>query len=165
MDSASRLQPPCGAREKNAPAVLAVGKCFVTDMGAPRIFRTDMNGMFVDYCSSLGIASVFTAPRTPRQNGPVESAIFRAFKVGGVHAARLGVPQLFPGARLEETRGCTDAAGTSLWLDSLLWVSECFNRAATSMNEEWLSPHKGLLRKPPAAATDCLKALFGDHYA
>ena len=96
--------------------------------------------MFVDYCNSLGIRRELTAPYTPQQNGPVESAISRAFKAG--HAARLGVAQIYPDIRLEEVRGCTDAAGTSLWLESLLWASECFNRSATSVNNEWLSPHE-----------------------
>ena len=130
VDSASRLQRPYGVREKSAAAI-------------PRAFRTDngteySNSMFADFCNGLGICREFTAPYTPQQNGPVESAISRAFKAG--HAARLGVPQLYPGTRLEEIRGCTDAAGTSLWLESLLWASECYNRAATSVNDEWLSP-------------------------
>ena len=115
------------------------------DTGVPRAFRTDSgaeysNSIFVDFCNGLGIRREFTAPYTPQQNGPVESAISRAFKAG--HAARLGVPQLYPDIRLEETRGCTDAAGTSLWLESLLWASECYNRVATSVNNEWLSPHE-----------------------
>ena len=64
----------------------------------------------------------------------------RDFKAGP--AARLEVPQLYPDIRLEETQGCTDAAGTSLWLKSLLWASECYNRAAISVNDKWLSPHE-----------------------
>ena len=145
VDSASRLQRPCGVREKSAAAILSVVKRFVADMGAPRAFRTDSgteysNIMFVDFCNGLGIRREFTAPYTPQQNGPVESAILRAFKAG--HAARLGLPQLYPDTRLEEIRGCTDAAGTSLWLESLLWASEFYNRAATSVNDEWLSPHE-----------------------
>ena len=98
------------------------------------------NSIFVDFCNGLEIRLEFTAPYTPQQNGPVESAISRDFKAG--HAARLGVPQLYPDIRLEEIRGCTDTAGTSLWLESLLWASECYNRAATSVNDEWLSPHE-----------------------
>ena len=114
-------------------------------MGVPRAFRTDngteySNSMFADFCNGLGIRREFTAPYTPQQNGPVESAISRAFKAG--HAARLGVPQLYPDIRLEKILGCTDATGTSLWLESLLWASECYNRTATSMNDEWLSPHE-----------------------
>ena len=145
VDSASRLQRPYGVREKSAAAILSVVKRFVADMGVPRAFRTDngteySNSMFVDFCNGLGIRREFTAPYTPQQNGPVESAISRAFKAG--HAARLGVPQLYPDIRLEEIRGCTDAAGTSLWLESLLWASECYNRAATSVNDEWFSPHE-----------------------
>ena len=130
---------PYGVREKSAAAILSVLKRFVADMQVPRAFRTD-NGteysksMFVDFCNGLGIRREFTAPYTSQQNGPVESAISRAFKAG--HAARLGVPQLYPDIHLEEIRSCTDAAGTSLWLESLLWASECYNRAATSVNDE-----------------------------
>ena len=114
-------------------------------MRVPRTFRTDngteySNSMFVDFCNDLRIRRQFTAPSTPQQSGPVESAISRAFKAG--HAARLGLPQLYPDIRLEEIRGCTDAAGTSLWLESLIWASECYNRAATSVNDEWLFPHE-----------------------
>ena len=145
VDSASRLQRPYGVREKSAAAILSVVKRFVADMGVPCAFRTDngteySNSMFVDFCDGRGIRREFTALYTPQQNGPVESAISRAFKA--VHAARLGVPQLYPDIRLEEIRSCTDAAGTSLWLESLLWASECYNRAAASVNHEWLSPHE-----------------------
>ena len=143
--SALRLQRPYGVREKSAAAILSVVKRFVAEMGVPRAFRTEngteySNSMFVDFCNGLGIRRESTAPYTPQQNRPVESAISRAFKAG--HAARLGVPQLYPDIRLEEIRGCTDAAGTSLCLESLLWASESYNRAATSVNDEWLSPHE-----------------------
>ena len=145
VDSASRLQRPYGVREKSAAAILSVVKRFAADIGVPRAFHTDngteySNSMFVDFCNGLGIRRELTAPYTPQQNGPVESAISRAFRAG--HAARLGVPQLYPNIRLEEIRGCIDAAGTSLWLESLLWASECYNGAATSVNDEWLSPHE-----------------------
>ena len=95
--------------------------------------------MVVDFCNGLGIRREFSAPYTPQQNGSVESTISRAFKTG--HTARLGVPQLYPYIRLGEVRSCTDAAGTSLWLGSLLWALECLNRAAISVNDEWLSYH------------------------
>ena len=90
VDSASRLQWPYGVREKSAAAILSVVKRFVADMGVPRTFRTDnateySNSMFVDFCNGLGIRREFMAPYTPQQNGPVESAISRAFKAG--HAA------------------------------------------------------------------------------
>ena len=95
VDSASRLQRPYGVREKSAATILSVVKRFVADMGVPRAFRTDngteySNSMFVDFCNGLGIRREFTAPYTPQQNGPGESAISRALKPG--HAARLGVP-------------------------------------------------------------------------
>ena len=51
--------------------------------------------------------------------------------------------------RLEGVRGCTDAAGTSLGLESLLSPSECFNRAAASVTNEWLSPHESFYGSPP----------------
>ena len=145
VDSAPRPQRPYGVGVKSAAAIFSVVKRFVADMGVQRAFCTDngtehSNSMFVNFCNGLGIRREFTAPYTPQQNGPVESAISRAFEAG--HAARLGVPQLYPDIRLEEIQGCTDAAGTSLWLESLLWASECYNRAATSVNDEWLSPHK-----------------------
>ena len=145
VDKASRLQRPYGMRDKSAAAIISVVKRFGEDMGVPRAFRTDngteySNSMFVDFCDGRGIRREFTAPYTPQQNGPVENAISRTFKAG--HTARFGVPQLYPDVRLEEIRGCTDAARTSLWLESLLWASECYNRAATSVNDEWLSPHE-----------------------
>ena len=123
----------------------SVVKCFVADMGVPRAFRIDngteySNSMFVNFCNGPGIRREFMAQYTPQQNGPVESAISRAFKAG--YAAQLGVPQLYQDIRLEEIRGCIDAAGTSLWLESLLWTSDCYNRAATSVNDEWLSPYE-----------------------
>ena len=143
VDSASRLQRPYGAGEKSAAAIFSVVKRFVADMGVPRAFRTDngaeySNSMSVDFCNGLGVRREFMAPYTPRQNGPVESAISRAFKAG--HVARLGVPQLYPDIRLEEIRGCTDAAGSSLWLESLLWASECYNRAVTSVKQRVAFP-------------------------
>ena len=152
VDSASRLQRPYGVREKSAAAILSVVKRFVADMGVPRAFRTDngteySNGVFVDFCNGLGIRREFTAPYMPQQNRPVESAISGAFKAG--HAARLRVSQLYPDIRLEEIMGCTDAAGTSLWLESLLWASECYNRAAISVNDEWLSPRESFYGTRP----------------
>ena len=99
---------------KSAAPISSVVKHFVADMEVPRAFRTNngteySNSMFVDFCNGLGIRREFTAPYMPQENGPVESAISRALKPG--HAARLGVPQLYPGIRLEEIWGCPDAAG------------------------------------------------------
>ena len=145
INSASRLPRPYGSREKSATAIFSVVKRFVAGMGVPRAFRTDSgtedsNSVFVNFCNGLRIRREFTAPYTPQQNEPVESAISRAFKYG--HAARLGVPQLYPDICLEEVRGYTDAAGTSLWLELLVWRTDCFNRATRSANDEWLSPHE-----------------------
>ena len=152
VDSASRLERPYRAREKSTAVFRSVEKRLVADMGVPRAFRTDngteySNSMLVNFCNDLGIRREFTAPYTPHQNRSVESAISQAFKAG--HAGRLGVPQLYPDIRLEEVRGCIDAARTSLWLESLLWASDCYNRAATSVNDEWLFPHSSFYGSRP----------------
>ena len=107
IDSASRLQQPYGAREKSAAVMFSFVKRFVADMGVSRAFRADngtefSNSMSVDFCNGLGVRREFTAPCTPQQSEPVESAISRTFKAG--HATRLGVPQLYPDIRLEEIR-------------------------------------------------------------
>ena len=146
VDSASRLQRPYGTRDKTAAAIFGVVmKRFIADMGVPRAFKSDngreyTNHSFVEFCNNLGIRRELTAPYTPHQNGPVESALWRAFKAG--HAARLGISNIYPDIRVNEVRGSTDAAATSLWMESLLWASECFNRSATAANDGWLSPHE-----------------------
>ena len=112
---------------------------FVADIGVPRAFRTDngaeyTNSTFVEYCSSLQIRRELTAPYTPQQNGPVESGLSRAIKVG--HAARIEVNRLFPDVHLEKLKGGRDPDGSSLW------ASEGFNPSATTPNSGMLSPHE-----------------------
>ena len=131
VDSASRLQRPYGTRDKSAEAIVAVVKHFIADMGVPRAFRSDnsseyTNRSFVKFCINLGIRHKFTAPYTPQQNGPVESAISSVLKAG--NAARLGVPKIYPDIRLKEVKGFMDASARSPWIESLLWASKCFNR-------------------------------------
>ena len=80
VDSASGFQRPYGTRDKSATAILAVIKQFVSDMEVPRAFRSDnatehTNHSFVEYCNNLGIRRELTAPYTPQQNDPVESAL------------------------------------------------------------------------------------------
>ena len=145
VDSASRLQRPYGTRDKTVAAIFAVVKRFIADMGVPRAFRSDngaeyINHSFVEYCNNLGVRRELTAPYTPQQNGPVESALWRGFKAG--HAARLGIKKNYPDIRVNEAKRSTDGVATSLWVESLLWASECFNRSATAANDGWLSPHK-----------------------
>ena len=43
---------------------------------------------------------------------------------------------------MNEVNGSTDAAATSLWVESLLWASEYFNRSASAPNDGCLSPHE-----------------------
>ena len=143
--SASHCQRPYGTGDKSTAAILAVVKRFIADMGVPQAFLSDngaeyTNLSFVEYCNNLGIRRELTAPYTPQQNGPVESALWRAYKAG--HAARLGVSNIYPDIRLEEAAGCTDAAATGLWMESLLWATECFNRTATAANDGWLSRYE-----------------------
>ena len=145
VDSASRFQRPYGTRDKSALAILGVVQRFVADMGVPRAFRTDngteyTNSSFVEYCNGLQIRRELTAPYTPQQNGPVESGLLRAIKAG--HAARIEVNRLFPDVHLDQLKGVRDPDGTSLWMESVLWASEGFNRSATTANAGMLSPHE-----------------------
>ena len=145
VDSASRFQRPYGTRDKSASAILGVVQRFVADMGVPRAFRTDngteyTNSAFVEYCNGLQIRRELTAPYTPQQNGPVESGLSRAIKAG--HAARIEVNRLFPDVHLDQLKGVRDPDGTSLWMESVLWASEGFNRSATTANAGMLSPHE-----------------------
>ena len=137
--------PAYGTRDKSASAILGVVQRFVADMGLPRAFRTDngteyTNSDFVEYCNSLQIRRELTAPYTPQQNAPVESGLSRALKAG--HAARLEVNKLFPDVHLEQLKGVRDPDGASLWMESVLWASEGFNRSATTANSGMLSPHE-----------------------
>ena len=145
VDSASRFQRPYGTRDKSASAILGVVQRFVADMGVPRAFRTDngteyTNSAFVEYCNGLQIRRELTAPYTPQQNGPVESGLSRAIKAG--HAARIEVNRLFPDVHLDKLKGVRDPDGTGLWMESVLWASEGFNRSATTANAGMLSPHE-----------------------
>jgi transposase InsO family protein len=152
VDSASRFQRPYGTRDKSASAILGVVRRFVADMGVPKSFRTDngteyTNSAFVDYCNNLRIRRELTAPYTPQQNGPVESGLSRAIKAG--HAARLEVNRLFPNVHLERLKGVRDPDGSSLWMESVLWASEGFNRSATTANSGMLSPYEVFYRRRP----------------
>ena len=148
VDSASHFQHPYGTRDKNAPVILGVVKRFVADMGIPRAFRTDngaeyTNSTFVDYCNGLGILRELTVPHTLQQNGPVESGLSRATKVG--REQRLEVNKFFPDIHLEKLKGVRDMDGSSLWIESVLWASKGFNRSVTTANSSMLSPHEVFL--------------------
>ena len=131
VDSASRLQRPYGTRDKSAAAILAVVKRFITDMGVLQASRSAngaeyTNHLFVERCNNLGIRRESTALYTPQQSG------------GERTLESLQDPDI----RLDEVTGSTDAEATSLWMESLLWASECFNRSATAANDGWFSPHE-----------------------
>ena len=143
--SASRFQRPHGTRDKSVSTIFGVVKRFVADMGVPRAFRTDnvakyTNSTFVDYCNGLGIHHELTPPYTPQQNGPVESGLSRAIKAG--HAARLEVKKIFPDVHLEKLKEVRDSDGSSLWMESVLWASEGFNRSLTTSNSAIPFPHE-----------------------
>ena len=156
VGSVSRFQLPYGARDKSASAILGVVKRFVADIGVPRAFRTDngaeyTNSTFVEYCNGLGIRHALTAPYTPQQNDPVESGLSRAIKAG--HAARLEINKLFPDVHHERLKRDRDSDGSSLWMESVLWVSEGFNRSAITANSGILSPHEVFVGgHPPMSA-------------
>ena len=164
VDSASRFQRPYGTRDKSESAILGVVQRFVADIGVPRAFRTDngtkyTNSAFVEYCNSLQIRRELTAPYTPQQNGPVESGLSRAIKAG--HAARIEMNRLFPGVRLEQLKGVRDPDGTSLWMESVLWASEGFNRSATTENGCMLSPYETFYgSRPPMPALLFCKPVY-----
>ena len=145
VDSVSRFQRPYGTRDKSASAILGVVQRFGADMGVHRAFRTDngaelTNSAFVEYCNSLQIRRELTAPYTPQQNGPVESGLYRAIKAG--HAVRIEMNRRFPDVHLERLKGVRDPDGTSLWMESVLWASEGFNRSATTTTSGVLSPYE-----------------------
>ena len=134
---------------KSAATILAVVKRFTADMGVVRALRSDngaqhTNRSFVEYGDDVGIRQELTAPYTPQQNDPVESAFWTAYKAG--HTERLGVWDIYPDIRLEDAKGSTDVATASSWMESLLWASERFNRSATAANDGWLSPMRSCMR-------------------
>ena len=73
------------------------------------------------------------------KNGPVKSALTRTIKTG--LAARNEVNQPFYDVYLERVKGVRDRVETIVWLESVLWVAEAFNRYATSINAGMLFPH------------------------
>ena len=156
--SCSWTAPPASSTH-TAPA-----KRFIADMGVPQAFGCDngaenTNHSFMEYCNNLGIRRELTAPYTPQQNGPVESALWTSFKEGP--AARLGVSKIYPDIHLNEVAGSTDAEATSLWMESLLWASECFSWSATAVNDGWLSPHEILYgNRPPMALLPCFQPAY-----
>ena len=152
VDSASRWQRPYGMRAKSDTVKYV--KRFLADMngmGTPGCFRTDGGGEFTsrefaEFCDAAGIRREYTAPDTPKQNGVVESAIWRAFKGG--HAARRHIKSN-PHVELSTIPGM-DTDGHRLWLSSTIWASACFNRSATKANTGWASPHETFFgAKPP----------------
>ena len=122
------LSPPALPRHPRQECAhfLVVVKRFFADMGVPRAFP----------------------PYTPQQNGPVESALGRAYKEG--HAVRLKVSNIYQDIHLEDVKGLTDTVATSLWMESLLRASECFNRTATVGNDGWISPHESFYGSRPS---------------
>ena len=125
-------------------------------MGVPRAFRADngteyTNSAFVECCNGLQIRRELTAPYTPQQNGPVESGLSRAIKAG--HAALIEVNRLFPDVHLDQLKGVQDPDGTSLWMESVLWASEGFNRSTTTANVGMLSPYEVFYGSRPPMPT------------
>ena len=145
VGSASYLQGPYGARDKSASAILGVVKYFAADMEVPRAFRTDngaeyISSTFVDNRNGFRIRRELTDPHALQQNGSVESELSRDVKAGQV--ARLEVNNLFPDIHLVRLNRVRNLDGLSLWIESVLWASEGFNRSARTANSGMLSPHE-----------------------
>ena len=89
----------------------------------------------------------------------MESGLSQAIKAG--HAARNEVNRLFPDVRLERLKGVRDPDGTSLWMESVLWASEGFNRSATTANSGMLSPYEVFYgSRPPMPALPFGKPVY-----
>ena len=163
VNSVFRLQQPYGTRDKSASVILVV-KRFVADTGISGALQTNngleyINRTFTEYCDGLGIRRELTALYTPQRNGPVESSLARTTKAG--LAARLEVNKIFLDAHLERVKGVRDRVGSNLWLESVLWVAEAFNRSAASANEDMLSPHEVFDRgRPPMPLLPCSMSAY-----
>ncbi|CAB1101212.1 unnamed protein product [Ectocarpus sp. CCAP 1310/34] len=152
VDSFSRWMKLYGMRRKSD--TLAFVKKFLADMsgtGVPRAFRMDNGGEFIGrdfiaFCDNAGIRRTYTAPGTPQQNGPAESAIWRVNKAG--HAARLEAPRLFPKIDFTRVPGF-GRDGERLWLESCHWAAGGFNRSPTKANVGYKSPHELFTGRPP----------------
>ncbi|CAB1102000.1 unnamed protein product [Ectocarpus sp. CCAP 1310/34] len=137
VDSFSRWMKLYGMRRKSD--TLAFVQKFLADMsgtGVPRSFWMDNGGEFVSrdfiaFCDNAGIRRTYTAPGTPQQNGPAESAIWRVNKAG--HAARLEAPRLFPKIDFTRVPGF-GRDGERLWRESCHWAAGGFNRSPTKAN-------------------------------
>ena len=71
VGGASRLQRPYGTRDTSAPAIFAVVKRFVVEMGVLGAFLADHgseynNRTFTEYCDGVGIHRELTAPFMPQ---------------------------------------------------------------------------------------------------
>ena len=89
----------------------------------------------------------------------MESGLSRAIKAG--HAARIEVNRLFPDVHLERLKGIRDPDGSSLWMESVLWVSEGFNRSASTANSGMLSPHEVFFgSRPPMRVLSFCKPVY-----
>ena len=153
VDDASRLQRPYRARDKSSPAILAVVKRFVGDMGVSRAFRANNGSQFTnrpytEYCDGLEIRRELTAPYTLKQNGSVESALAKIMKAA--MAARLEVSKTFQDVHPERVKGVRDRVKGETITRVLLWAIEIFNFSKPSVNVGMLSLYKAFYgRRPP----------------
>ena len=120
--------------------------------GDIKVIRVDMGTEWTSYpfrmfCASAGIRIEYTAPNTPQQNAPVESAIWRLMKGGTV--CRRAVGEQF-GIDFSTVPGL-DARGDRLWLESVRYMAGCLNRSGTKANPGNMSPHEALTGKKPDA--------------
>ena len=86
---------------------------------------------YINYCDSAGIRREYAAPGKPQQNAIIDSAICRDMKDD--HAARRKMKRLFRGVDIGK-EPFVGAKVSRLWLEAVLWASDCFNRSATKAN-------------------------------
>ena len=156
LDSYSRFVLVYGLRRKSD--ALAGVKVAITDLSKYHranieCFRVDMgtewtNAEFRAFCADAVIRLEFTAPDTPQQNAPVESAIWRLMKGGTVcrrsAAEQFGIPDfsVIPGL---------DPRGDGLWLESVRYIAGCLNRCSTKANPGNISPYEAFTGIKPDA--------------
>ncbi|CAB1102027.1 unnamed protein product [Ectocarpus sp. CCAP 1310/34] len=144
--SASRWVKVSGLRRKS-DAMAAVKRLLADvgryDLGRIGCFRVDngtewTRGDFRRFCDDNRIGVEFTPPSTPKNNGVLESAIWRVMKVD--MAARRSAGRVFD-VDLASIPGLGQR-GDRLWMESAKWAADALNHSATKADSGRCSPHE-----------------------
>lgn len=152
LDSFSRFMLVYGLRRKSD--ALAGVKLDITDLakyhrGNVEVFRVDMGTEwtgqeFRSFCANAGIRIEYTAPHTPQQNAPVESAIWRVMK-GGTVCRRSAVEQF--NINYSDIPN-VDGRGDRLWMESARYSAGVL-QPLREANPGNISPHEALTGNRP----------------